>query len=180
MTVYAMHRHSRSTETTSPLEAFPSVERASVALQLRARKQESGTYYAHEDNTATPRPMVAFPEADLTGFMLVWRRRAGEDRPGPGDAPDEVWRLTPNGGVLKEAYRDGKDYALPALTPEERRAKALHAVGTLPLLTDEYLADCDPTWRRVLRDLVQDDEVELAIHRVMQVAWQQEREARAR
>lgn len=177
MTIYAIHHHNArgGDDTVSPLEAFPSVERASVALQLRARKQESGTYYAYEDNEATPRPLVAFPKADLTGYLLVWRRRAGEDRPAPGDEPEELWRLAPSGGVIKEPYAEGKAYTLPRLTPEERRAKALKALAGVPPLADEYRAELDPMWKRVLRDLVQDDEVEDAILRVMQMNWKADR-----
>jgi hypothetical protein len=176
--IYAVHRYTRRTLDTGPLEAFPSVERASVALQLRARKQESGTYYVGQENSATPRPLVKFPLADLTGYLAVWRRRAGEDAPGPDDKPEELWRLTKNGAVVKEPYEgDGEAYALsmPQLTPEQRRAKALDALAEVPPVTDEYRADLDPMWKRVLRDLVQDEQVEDAIHRVMQVNWKADR-----
>lgn len=176
MKIYAIHRQNRTTQRSGPLEAFPSVERASVALQLRARKQESGTFYVDEDNSETPRPMVAFPEADLSGYMLVWRRRATDPRPEPGEDPEEVWRLTPGGGVIKEPYDgEGRAYTLPQLTPEERRTKALKALAELPPLSEAFLEDCDATWRRVLRDLVQDAEAEDAILRVMQMNWYAER-----
>jgi len=172
MTIYATHRHSTNTKTTGPLEAFPSVERASVALQLRARKQESGTYYLDEDTDVTPRPPVQFPEADLTGYLLVWRRKGGEARPEPGEEPEERWRLTAGGAVIKEPYADRDPaYELPQLTPKERRTKALHALREVPPLTDEFRAGLDPMWKRVLRDLVQDTEAEDAILRVMQTAW---------
>lgn len=174
--IYAAHRYTRKADTTGPLEVFPSVERASVALQLRARKQESGTYYLDEDHSETPRPRVEFPQADLSGYMLVWRRRAGEDRPTPGDTPDEVWRLTPGGSVIKEVYDEGgRAYTLPQLTPDERRTKALHVLHELPPIQDEFRQDLDATYRHVLRDLVQDPEVEDAILRVMQFDWQQRR-----
>lgn len=182
MTVYAVHRHTMKTETTSPLEAFPSVERASVALQLRARKQSSGTFYAHEDHDITPRPEVAFPEADLSGFLLVWRRKAGEDRPEPGQEPEEVWRLTPGGSVIKQAYNADRApgaYRLPQLSPEERRTKALKALAELPPIEEEFRQDLSATYRHVLRDLVQDPEVEDAILRVMQFDWKQQRQGQA-
>jgi hypothetical protein len=176
MTIYAVHHYNRNTETVGALEAFPSVERASVALQLRARKQSSGTFFVHEDTSATPRPEVAFPEADMTGYLLVWRRKAGEPRPEPGDEPEEVWRLSPGGAVIKEPYNDGgREYTLPQLTPEERREKALKFLADVPPLSEAFLEDLDPTWKRTLRDLVQDDQAEDAILRVMQMIWYAER-----
>lgn len=57
------------------------------------------------------------------------------------------------------------------LSSEERKAKALRALTDIPPLTPEFLQNCNPTWKRVLRDLVQDEEVENAVLRVMQVDW---------
>lgn len=173
MTIFATHRYSTGTKTTGSLEAFPSVERATVALQLRARKRKSGTYYLDEDTGVTSRPLAAFPEADLTGYLLVWRRKATEDRPAPGETPEEVWRLTPGGAVVKEPYDPDNHPASqpPRLTPEERRTRALKALADVPPLTEAFRQDLDPMWKRALRDLVQDDEAEDAILRVMQMNW---------
>lgn len=174
MTVYAIHRYSKNTSTTGALEAFPSVERASVALQLRARKQESGTYYTDAAPTApAPGPRAAFPEADLTGYLLVWRRRAGEEQPGDGETPEELWRLSPLGAVIKEDYSaGGQAYTLPQLTPEQRRAKALRVLRGVPAVTAEFRAAVNPAWEEVVRELVQDEVVEDAVLRVMQAVWE--------
>lgn len=175
--IYAVHRHSRKTDTTTQMEAFPSVERASVALQIRARKRECILYPVGEDRPPYDRQPVKFPDADMSGYMLVWRRKAG-DRPTPGEAPEEVWSLTERGGVVKQPYDgEGKELTLPQLTPDERRAKALKYVGGLPLLTDRFLDGVDPTVRRALRDLVQDNEVELAVLRILQAQWVSDRGA---
>ncbi|MFF9265826.1 hypothetical protein [Streptomyces longwoodensis] len=168
MTVFAVHRYSKYTPDVGALEAFPSVERASVALQLRARDQRSATYYL-TDHT-NPRPVGEFPKADLTGYMLVWRRKAGQAPPRRDDTPDELWRLTDKGGVIKEQYTgDSVSYALTPLTPQQRQAVALKACFEGPPVEVGFLATTDGmVWRKLLRDLVfQDDQLEEAILRLV-------------
>ncbi|MFD0501451.1 hypothetical protein [Streptomyces rhizosphaericus] len=175
------------------MEKFPSVERASVALQLRARTQESGTFFLGEE-VKVPPVKAPFPEADLTGFMVVWVRRANEPAPHPTDQPDEVWRLTPHGGVRRHAWEDDQKtpHAAPAdilrgrvidapLTPARRRRRVLKAAAQLPPLTEEYTLEFDPMTRQALEDLVQDTEALDAVLRFMQArdtARKNSREAR--
>jgi hypothetical protein len=170
MTVFVVHRYSKYTPDMGALEAFPSVERASVALQLRARDQRSATYYVTDGGAPGPRPVGEFPKADLTGFMLVWRRKAGQEAPGRNDTPDEVWRLTGKGGVIKEPFKgEGVNYVHAPLTPEQRQGVALKACMEMEPVQVGFLATTDGmVWRRLLRDLVgQDDAMEEAVLRLV-------------
>ncbi|MFC4328363.1 hypothetical protein ACFPC0_11045 [Streptomyces andamanensis] len=181
MTIYAVHQHNdREGSPQSPLEAFPSVERATVALQLRSRKQECATFYASDKSETWLKEPVAFPDADMTGFMRIWRRKGSDPQPDPAkDTPEEVWRMKETGGVTKCLWAEdtlgGGSAPQTALSPQARRRKALKALADVPPLTAEFQADVSATWRRVLSDLVQDPEVEDGILRVMQA----DREARS-
>ncbi|MEV6400562.1 hypothetical protein AB0M39_38275 [Streptomyces sp. NPDC051907] len=108
MTVYTLHRLSLGAETVTPMEEFPSVERASVALQTRARKQASPAYFMSSGQSGPAGSDVAFPGADLTGYMVVWRRAAHKMPPRPTDTPDELWLLTESGAVRREAWDEEK------------------------------------------------------------------------
>lgn len=94
MTIYAMHRLSETAETVTPLEQFPSEERAVSAFKLRAEKGASGEYFMNGDLLAMPRPQAVFPGADATGCMVVWRKTPRDLPPEPGERPTEVWSLT--------------------------------------------------------------------------------------
>ncbi|MCP9209618.1 hypothetical protein [Streptomyces cucumeris] len=63
------------------------------------------------------------------------------------------------------------------LSPEGRRVKAIQALAEVPPLAAEFLRECNPVWRLILRDLVQDDATEDAILRVMQADWTIDRSA---
>lgn len=115
MTVYTRHRLSEKTKRVLPMEAFPSVERASVALVLRVTQQESRTFYMTDSSVAGSAQMGGsekFPEADQSGFMAVWLRRARELPPQPGEEPDEVWRVSARGAVRRAPWDDSSAQAL--------------------------------------------------------------------
>lgn len=144
MTIYAIHCYSADSAEMGPMEAFPSVERASVALQLRARKQESATYYVDEDPDARPRPVCKFPLADDSGTLIVWRRTARQPRPTLDDPPEELWRLSPGGAVIKEPHPEGRPgaeggVAVPPRTVEEAVERLADESVTLYRLRDRLI-----------------------------------------
>lgn len=112
MTVYVLHRLSLKDAKTAPMEGFPSLERASVAFQTRALRQASKTFVLEGGRGVPSDGEVPFPEADLTGYMVVWRRSDKQGPPRSGDTPDELWRMKPTGGVVRQRWSE-KEHGVP-------------------------------------------------------------------
>ncbi len=117
MTVYALYRPSQEGDTVMPMEAFPNIERAKSALQIRAAKQRSATWYLSDRAQMYPYPEADFPEADHSGYMAVWMGRSHQLPPHPTDQPQELWALDARGEVVRRTWNPEEGHAMPALPP---------------------------------------------------------------
>ncbi|BDT39509.1 hypothetical protein [Streptomyces yaizuensis] len=103
------------------MEFAANLEVPQLLLQARARQQASHTYYDGR-RPFGEQPEAEFPEADLSAFMVVWRRRASEPVPGAGEQPDEVWSLSALGAVVRERWeRFTPEVFRPAPVRQRRR-----------------------------------------------------------
>lgn len=179
MTVYVKHRLSAGSTEQFQLEAFPSIERAASALQVRARVQRSTAYPLAVDQGSTqPWPWEShdFPGADRTGSMAVWlRKRPADLPPAPDEPPQERWTLTDGGAVQRQPWPEdmapvqADPVPADALTPAQRRTKALaYFRETLPAPTAEFMAEIPVGFVTALEDLCQNDDLEDAVLRIVQ------------
>ncbi|WP_327309708.1 hypothetical protein OG730_41555 (plasmid) [Streptomyces sp. NBC_01298] len=86
------------------MEHAPNLFVPERALQHRAQHQTSRVYY---DGVVrrTPQPTEDFPQADRTALLHVWRRRSAEPVPDLTDTPDELWKLSPKGGLERSPWQ---------------------------------------------------------------------------
>lgn len=126
MTVYFVFvPNARVEKLTVDLEFTNSLEIAQRTIQNRARSQRSKTFYeGHTPLRQGPQPEAEFVTADLTAYVLVWRRSGDKAVPKASDAPDEVWRLTPRGAVVRRAW---KKLTEPPAVKEWRRSTRVRA-----------------------------------------------------
>ncbi|MFJ9719998.1 hypothetical protein ACIRPQ_29400 [Streptomyces sp. NPDC101213] len=141
------------------LEFSDNLEVPQRVLKMRARLGESRTFY---DGHQRPQPEEAFPDADMSAFMLVWRRRSSAPVPGLVEAPDEVWSLSALGAVVRERYAEVEPPQFrPAPLRERRRAGAVpraprpvEAVEELPTVRRVWLAPADEGDVVMVREVV--------------------------
>ncbi|MEU0770670.1 hypothetical protein [Streptomyces albogriseolus] len=122
-------------------------------LRERARFRRSRTFYdGHVRLAQGGQPEEEFPDADMSAFMLVWRRRSAAPVPGLAQAPDEVWSLSALGAVVRERYSPvepevfrpapERERRRPGARPRVRRAAAVAVAG----LATERLATERRVW----------------------------------
>jgi hypothetical protein len=102
------------------MELARNAEVPARALKQRARTRQGATLYVGEPERRglwTDEPQVDFADADMSAFLLVWKRHVREEPPGITDAPDEMWSLTPRGAVVKEDCRLPVRRPAPAVQP---------------------------------------------------------------
>lgn len=104
------------------LEHAPNLAVPERALAERARTLAGRTYHGGVVYD-TEQPHAEFPTADMSAFLLIWRRTAGAGRPVITEQPDELWSLSPRGTVLKDRTSLGAPQDLPRL-PERPRAES--------------------------------------------------------
>ncbi|MGW1615670.1 hypothetical protein ACWCQZ_40725 [Streptomyces sp. NPDC002285] len=130
MTVYFTFIPSRERRPArrAPLEFAPNQAVPEWALKQRVREQHGLTYYDGVNRAVAPadRPTADFPDADHGACLLVWKRTAAQAVPQQGEAPDELWTLTPRGRVVKNPWAGTPGHTPP---PTRKNAEDRHHHG---------------------------------------------------
>ncbi|MFB7998897.1 hypothetical protein ACFC4G_39485 [Streptomyces sp. NPDC056002] len=107
MTVYFTFIPSRRKKPAdlTAMEFAPNQEVPERAIKRRVSHHHGPTYYdgVKYGTPLADSPVADFPDADPSAYLLVWRRSATQVAPKRGEAPDEVWTLTPRGRVVKNS-----------------------------------------------------------------------------
>jgi hypothetical protein len=124
MTVYFAFIPSRRQRSTdqAPLEFAPNQAVPEWALKRRVSHHHGQTYYDGVNYTVAlaDKPTEDFPDADPSAFLLVWKRTAAQPVPRRGEAPDELWTLTPRGRVVKNLWTATPENVIPYPRPSHK------------------------------------------------------------